>query len=1030
MSKTSTYPKTICYPNAFYEKMHKQATTRKIFTILLMIISLMVSSLIKAQDVLVGLTSNGGPEGKGTAFSIKTNGSNFSVIQGFADWGKNPNGDLLLDTDGNFYGMTSTGGTFGYAGTIFKMTPKGEMTILKQLNGVSEGSYPHGELVKGPDGNFYGMTRNGGANTYGTIFKMTPSGDYTVLKSFNYATDGTNPYGHLVLGKDGNFYGINYGGGANGAGTIFKFTPGGNFTVLHAMNKTTDGGNSYGSLTEGKDGNLYGITYSGGTYGYGTIFKISKSGGSTFKVLRHLNATDGTYSQSDLIQAKDGNFYGMCYGGGANNNGTIFKITPDGKYTVLKSLSSPKDGSFPYGNLMQNSDGFLYGMARSGGANNAGTIFKISTSGSFSVIHSLIGATEGSTPNGGLVKGKDGNLYGMTYSDGPYKSGTVFKVTTAGKLTVLAAFDGSAKGSAPYESLIKGADSAYYGTTSAGGKYSYGTIFKICGGITTVLHSFDRNTDGGRPKGSLVLASNGSFYGTTTEGGSKGYGTIFKITPGGTFSVIYNVAPGDGSNIQGSLLQAKDGFLYGMSNTGGPKSGGTIFKVSLSGSFSTVYSFEYAKEGSGTEGDLIQASDGNFYGMTANNAHVFKLTPKGELTLLHTFIVGTEGNYPLGSLIEGKDGNLYGTTSNGGANGAGTIFKMTKAGKLTVLKQLNPATDGRSPKGSLLQASDGSFYGTTSAGGKNNAGTIFKITSGGNFSVLRHLDLITDGGAPFGSLIIAPVNKLTANAQSITVAEDSKKTITLSGSGGSALKYNIVAKPKHGKVSTGTTASHTYTPAANYNGSDQFSFTVSSGCITSVPAIVSINVTPVADTPVLAAIGNKTVAKNKALTFTAKATDADAGQTLKFSLINAPAGAKINATTGVFNWTPTTTGNFTFKVRVTDNGTPALYDEEQITVTVKSSLALNAVEAQTDLTLNASMYPNPVDNRFYVTIPSAISELTLRIVDMNGTVISTANYNSFAKQALEVDASQLKPGVYLLQLQSVQLTQTLKFIKK
>lgn len=860
MEKTSCHLPIAYTSSSHYNEIYLQQI-KKIFTIIILAM-MFCASVVNAQNVLVGLTSNGGPAGKGTAFSIKTDGSGFSVIQPFADWGKNPNGDLMQDADGNFYGMTSTGGTYGYPGTIFKMTPAGEMTILKQLNGDSEGSYPQGELVKGPDGNFYGMTRNDGVNNYGTIFKITPSGAYTVLKSFSYSTEGANPYGHLVLGKDGNFYGITYGGGANGVGTIFKITPGGNFSVLRSMNKTTDGGNSYGSLTEGSDGNLYGITYYGGTYGYGTIFKIAKSGGSTFKVLRHLNTADGIYSQGDLIQAKDGNFYGMCYGGGANGNGTIFKITPDGKYTVLKSFSSPKDGSFPYGNLMQNSDGSFYGMTRSGGANNAGTIFKLTTSNAFSVIHSFVAATEGSTANGSLVRGQDGNLYGMTHDAGPFGSGTVFKVTTGGKLTVLAAFDGSGEGSAPYESLIKGKDSAYYGTTFSGGKYGYGTIFKICGGTTTVLHSFNRNADGGRPKGSLVLASDGNYYGVTPEGGSKGYGTIFKITPGGIFSVIYNIASGDGSNIQGTLIQAKDGYLYGMSNSGGAKSGGTIFKVSLSGSFSTVYSFEYAKEGSGTEGNLIQASDGNFYGMTANNAHVFKMTPNGQLTLLHTFVVGTEGNYPLGSLIEGKDKNFYGTTSNGGVNGGGTIFKMTPAGKLTVLKQLNPTTDGRSPKGSLIQAPDGNFYGTTSSGGKNNAGTIFKITSGGNFSVLRHLDLIADGGNPFGSLILAPVNNLVANPQSITLPAGTTKTITLTGSGASSLTFSIAAQPKHGTVSGGTTASRTYTASSTYSGSDQFSFRVNSGCISSSPAVVSITITAVADVqhaPVLKKIGNKTV---------------------------------------------------------------------------------------------------------------------------------------------------------------------------
>ena len=174
---------------------------------------LLIMHVAKAQDVFTGLTSNGGPEGKGTAFSIKSNGTGFSIIKGFADWGNTPNGDLFRNSDGNFYGMTSAGGTFNTnSGTIFKMTSSGVITVLRQLDYANDGGYPQGELIKGNDGNLYGMTNSGGTNTYGTIFRITTAGVYTVLRAFSYS-DGANPYGHLVLGKDGNFYGITRSGG-------------------------------------------------------------------------------------------------------------------------------------------------------------------------------------------------------------------------------------------------------------------------------------------------------------------------------------------------------------------------------------------------------------------------------------------------------------------------------------------------------------------------------------------------------------------------------------------------------------------------------------------------------------------------------------------------------------------------------------------------------------------------------------------------------------------------------------------------
>jgi uncharacterized repeat protein (TIGR03803 family) len=973
--------------------------------------------------VLIGLTSNGGPQGKGTAFTIKPSGNDFNLLKGFSDWGKAPNGDLYKNDDGNFYGMTSVGGTYDY-GSIFTITPEGNVTILKQLNSFTDGATPLGELIKGTDGNFYGMTSAGGTNGYGVIFKITPAGVYTVLRHLAFSTDGTNPKGHLVQAADGNFYGITYGGGANLGGTIFKITPSGTFTVLRALNKTTDGGNSYSSLTLGSDGSLYGITNSGGTLGFGTIFKITTSG--TFTVLRNFNGTtDGGSSQSDLLLASDGNFYSMCYGGGNNGNGTIFKITPGGTYTVLKHLSSSVDGALPYGNLYQNSDGVLYGMMKNGGASGNGTAFKITTSGTYTVLHSFVSATEGATPTGGFTKGNDGNLYGMTTYGGTLTGGTAFKMTTSGTVTVIANFNGAAQGNAPLETLVKGADNAYYGTASSGGEFGYGTIFKICGGTTTVLHSFSKTTEGSVPKGSLIQATDGNFYGMTSEGGTNNSGTIFKITPNGNYSVIRHLsAVADGSNPQGSLVQGTDGLLYGITYAGGSSGSGTIFKIATTGTYTVLRHLTYANDGANTEGSLVQGTDGNFYGMTSNNARIFKISSTGTFTVLRTLTSSTDGTSPLGSLVLSADGNFYGTTSTGGTFGGGTIFKISSSGTFSVLKHLNATPDGKMPKGNLLVASDGNFYGTTSSGGTNNIGTIFKITPSGTYTVLRNFTMSTDGGSPNGSLILAAVNNIVANPLTITTDEDKKKAFTMTGSGGSPLTFTIVTQPVKGSI----TEDFKYKPNKNYAGTDSFFYISSVGCLSSAPAKVSVTVTSVPDAPVLDPIGNKSVAKNNTLSFTATAKDVDKGQTITFSLISAPAGATIGSTNGKFSWTPTATGSFTFKVRVTDNDNPPLFDEESITVTV-TSFGEKTMESNEQELIQEVIYPNPAQSVFNISLNNHPDEVTVTLLDVKGSVVRRATFESAGKNSISMDVVDLQNGMYVVQLMMDGKVQYLKFVK-
>jgi len=254
--------------------------------------------------------------------------------------------------------------------------------------------------------------------------------------------------------------------------------------------------------------------------------------------------------------------------------------------------------------------------------------------------------------------------------------------------------------------------------------------------------------------------------------------------------------------------------------------------------------------------------------------------------------------------------------------------------------------------------------------------------------------------------------------------------ITLTGSGGSPLTYSILNNPSHGKL-TVSADKVTYKPNKNYNGADNFSYIVNTGCIASPAAVVNITVMPRPDSPVLASIGNKTVVKNTQLKFKAKATDPDDGQTLSYSLIGAPAGAKINATTGVFTWTPTAAGNFIFKVRATDNDTPPLYDEEQITVTVTN--ALNALITEDDLKITqatsakVNIYPNPAVDVLHVNLPSPVSKLNVSIIDQKGTVIYSNNFSN--RKTFDVNVAAFSQGIYLLQLQGDSVKETLKFMK-
>jgi uncharacterized repeat protein (TIGR03803 family) len=367
-------------------------------------------------------------------------------------------------------------------------------------------------------------------------------------------------------------------------------------------------------------------------------------------------------------------------------------------------------------------------------------------------------STDGAGPNAMLVQGTDGNLYGTTYEGGANGLGTVFKIDPSGTLMTLYNFcpqSGCTDGEYPEGALVEDTNGDFYGTSEFGGTNGLGTVFKITPrGTLTTLYNFCSQsgcTDGETPLAGLVRAAGGDFYGTTCCGGANGLGTVFKISPSGTLTTLYNFCAQsgctDGLEPFAGLIQAINGDFYGTTLGGGASGEGTIFKMTPSGTLTTLFSFN-GTDGAQPTAALVQAADGDFYGTTAydgtdvhggaySGGTIFKITPSGTLTTLYNFcsqIGCADGYYPVAGLIQATDGRLYGTTSQGGAGAGGTVFRITPNGTLATIYSFcsqRRCADGASPYVGLVQATNGTFYGTTFFGGTNGgAGTIFSLSVG------------------------------------------------------------------------------------------------------------------------------------------------------------------------------------------------------------------------------------------------------------------------------------------------------------
>jgi len=327
----------------------------------------------------------------------------------------------------------------------------------------------------------------------------------------------------------------------------------------------------------------------------------------------------GEYPAAGMVRDSAGNLYGTTAGNYSSNCGTVFEVTSSGTEVVLHSFTG-SDGCNPYGPVVRDSAGNLYGTTYYGGSSYRGVVFKIDTTGTETVLHSFTGGiTDGYSPGGGLARDKAGNLYGMTNQGGAFDLGTVYKLSTTSSFTLLYSFRGGANGQYPtYSQPMLDKMGNIYGVAS-GGTSGYGVVFELTtSGTFRVLHSFaGGSTDGCYCYASPKRDKNGNIYGTTNGCGSAGEGTIWKLTAKRSYTLLHSFAGGDGSGPGGGVVLDSTGNLYGSTEAGGASNYGTLYQLSSSGTLTLLHSFSYS-DGSYPFGELWRDSTGGLYGITSS----------------------------------------------------------------------------------------------------------------------------------------------------------------------------------------------------------------------------------------------------------------------------------------------------------------------------------------------------------------------------------------------------------------------------
>jgi len=1069
------------------------------------------TNFIQASDgKLYGMTYGGGANGYGTIFSLDTFSTVYTKLVDFDNTdGAGPHGSLMQASDGKLYGMTAEGGSNGY-GVIFCFDPvSSTYTKLKDFDGIN-GAGPFGSLVEADNGKLYGMTAIGGSSDLGVIFSFDPSSStYSKLKDFN-GTTGALPYGSLIQASDGKLYGMTQYGGSSyqpavnyGAGVIFSFDPSSStYTKLKDFDGT-NGGSPTGSLMQASDGKLYGMTP-------GVIFSFDASS-STYTKLMDFFLNDGFNAFGSLIQANDGKLYGMTYSGGSSykhdendGDGVIFSFDPSSStYTKLKDFDEETTGFHPHGTLMQANDGKIYGMTSQGteGVPDRGVIFSIHPSSlTYTVLNNFSRSiNEDGVSSGNLLQASDGKLYGMTSDGGNSGHGVIFSFDpSSSTYTKLKEFD-DINGSNPHGSLIQAGDGKLYGMTSRGGNNhrtgeseGLGVIFSFdpSSSTYTKLMDFD-GINGSNPFGSFIQASDGKLYGMTGEGGSSygeyiGDGVIFSFDPSSsTYTKLVDFDGINGGTPMGSLTQASDGKLYGMTFHGGSSEYGVIFSYAPSSStYTKLKDFNY-DDGTQPNGSLMQAKDGKLYGMTGDGGSsggfsgygvIFSFDPSSSIyTKLKDFDL-INGSNPYGSLVQASDGNLYGMTTSGGGNNYGVIFSFDPSvstyTKLKDFDGINGANPGigsafievnesvidTPPTVSLTSPANNTTYtayGYTkiilNANASDADGTISKVEFYNGTTLLQ-----AEYVAPYGFIwhsiaagnytITAKAtdndgNITTSDAVHISVKPDKAPTVNITspanGAGYRAYSNIILSADANDVDGTvkkvdfynGSTLIFTETVAPFKRGGyrlplGNYSITAkatdNNGRVTtSQPVAISVvaNVAPMVS--ITSPANHTTYVSPATIILSADASDVDGtikkvdfynGSTLLFTENDAPYFR---------SWPDVPDGNYSITAIATDN-------EGKITTSIP--VAISVIAASRSLVkedklnsskepLSLNLNPNPVANILNISVHGlqTNNRSTISVLSVSGAVIKIIQPGALSKK-IQLDVSSLSGGVYFIKV--------------
>ena len=645
-------------------------------------------------------------------------------------------------------------------------------TVLHSFGLIAHGATPNSGLIRNAAGVLFGTTDDGGTGGAGTVYELDTAGHQKVLYSFTGAPDGATPVAPLAADSEGNLYGTTYAGGSTGNGVVFKVDTTGHESVLYNFTGNADGYYVVTGVALDAAGNLYGAAAFGGIQpgfsGFGTIYKVDTEGNFTV-LYAFTGGTDGGSPNTVILDA-DANIYGTTQSGGATGNGVVFKLDTKGHETVLYNFTGGADGGFPLSGVVPDSAGGLYGATFYGGASGNGVVFKLDRSGSETPLYSFTGGADGGYPNG-VIRDLQGNLYGTTSGGGQNGNGVVFRVDTGGNETTLYTFTGGADGGAPGNYSGSGADLVrdpsgnLYGSTYSGGPAGQGVVFQVdATGHETTLYGFPPASDGKYLYGGVIRDTAGNLYGTTYQGGLNGAGIVFKLDNTGHETILYEFTGGaDGSSPGNGLVRDAAGNLYGTTLGGGLGSG-VVFKVDTNNHETVLYSFTGGADGGDPWAGVILDPVGNLYGTTssggsANMGVVYKLDTSGKQTVLHNF-TGTDGANPRASLIFDPNGNLYGTAFNGGASGWGDIFKIDSSGNFSVLYSFTGGNDGVEPYAGVTRDSAGNLYGTTNGCPGACYGAVYKLDTANNLTVLWDFTGGSDGGFPFGGVILDPAGNL------------------------------------------------------------------------------------------------------------------------------------------------------------------------------------------------------------------------------------------------------------------------------